>query len=434
MFDYQSLNEKVQSREAKVAIWGCGFVGTTNLFYLSKQGFTCLGIDTSERRVHEINNGYFNINSDMEAIDVSEKKFEVVQDFHSYDLSDIDIHMLCLPTEKDFKPYNGFIVNVINSIIESKSRGFLLIIECSMPPRWIDECIIRPLEKKSLVEGKDYILGSAPRRDLFGDEKFSLKNTQRVISGDNEGCKKIMYEFYNSFCDKLVIGKDNYHTVLSKIVENTYRCFDISLANQLNVALKDFDINHVLELAATKWNMQKYHPSFGIGGYCIPLAPQYIMEQINNDYSILPVFKQMIDFNENSIDKVLSLYLPLINKSDNIAVLGLSSIPNVGILNCSIGLQLVKKLYNLGYRVNVDDPYFTSEELTKVSSCDSIPNIYDMTNYHVIFIVTQHDKYKNLFSKIKFCKDSIVIDSFNTWENMGKDMKHLEVGQAVMEE
>lgn len=36
---HNELRKKVESRNAKIAIWGCRFVGTTNLLYLSDIGF-----------------------------------------------------------------------------------------------------------------------------------------------------------------------------------------------------------------------------------------------------------------------------------------------------------------------------------------------------------------------------------------------------------
>ena len=42
MFDYKRIEMMIKERTAKIAVWGCGFVGTTNLFYLTKQGFNCV--------------------------------------------------------------------------------------------------------------------------------------------------------------------------------------------------------------------------------------------------------------------------------------------------------------------------------------------------------------------------------------------------------
>lgn len=321
---YLNLLKNIETKSSKIAIWGCGFVGTTNLFYLAKSGFTCLGIDTNKQRINELKNGRYNINSDMDILgQMSQEEIDRIKytyDYTKENIKEYDIHMLCLPTEKDFKPYDGYVRDVITSIGKSGSKDFLLIIECSMPPKWIGTSIIALLKEYGLQENIHYLLGAAPRRDLFGDDKFSLKNTPRVIAGNNEDGSKIMYTLYHNFCDELIIAKDTYHVVLSKIIENTYRCFDISLANQLNVALRDYDITHVLELASTKWNVEKYHPSFGIGGYCIPLAPQYIMEELDNNFENMPVFKEVLSFNQNSVTKVLNLYSSIFLYAKSIVV------------------------------------------------------------------------------------------------------------------
>ena len=145
MFNYKNLLNKINDRTAKIAIWGCGFVGTTNIFYLIKENFNCLGIDIDPVRVNDILNGSFNINSDMDVIGKLTRehlsKIDVTADYTQRNLDDYDIHLLCLPTEKAFRPCSDYVADVVTKIAKSGAKDFLLIIECSMPPRWIDESI-----------------------------------------------------------------------------------------------------------------------------------------------------------------------------------------------------------------------------------------------------------------------------------------------------
>lgn len=437
MIAYDKLIEKIEERTAKIIIWGCGFVGMTNMLYLVKTGFKCVGIDVNTQRVAEIKEGKYNINSDMDEIgELTEKDkqlFEVTDDYSSINMMDYDIHMLCLPTEKDFKPTTIFLEDVINKIGKSTTKQFLLIIESSMPPKYIDESIINGLKRYKKEEYVDYVLGAAPRRDLFGDAKFNLKKTKRVIGADNEKTINIMEVFYGTFCNNLVIAKDCYHAVLSKIVENTYRCFDISLANQLAVAFTNFDITHVLELAATKWNVEKYHPSFGIGGYCIPLAPQYIFEQMEYENIESSIFEKVLDFNNNCVTSVINLYKNKMKVSDKILVMGLSSIPNVGIINCSIGIEIVKQLKKHFEQVYVNDPYIDDVILKKEAQCETWGFDSSLADFDIIFVITQHDKYKEYAHKANLKKSCIIIDSFGVWKNFDSDpeVQYFEIGRKM---
>ena len=422
---------KVRKRDAKIAVWGCGFVGTTNLLYLSDVGFDCLGIDIDEKRVAELKNGEYKINSDNRALGESVRKkpkFEVTGNPDEKVLNDIDIHYLCLPTEKKFKPEPKYIEDVI-SVIRAKARKeCLIIVECSMPPTWIDKYIIDILKEERWELNKNYYLGAAPRRDLFGELEFELKTTARVIGASCNEAQKIMVELYGKYCNSIHLAKDCHHAVLSKIVENTYRCFDISLANQLNHGLSKYDITHVLELASTKWNVEKYHPSFGIGGYCIPLAPQYILEEMDyNSYESI-IFNDIMRFNSNTIVELLPYYREVLDNASRIIVLGVSSIPNVGILNCSIGLMLVEELVKQNKNVYVNDPYIDDAILEEKTGCQTIRSLSDINDGDLIIIVTQHDLYKTL-TKINGIKCTI-IDTFGLCRELRDNLNvnYYEVG------
>lgn len=428
---HNELRKKVESRNAKIAIWGCGFVGTTNLLYLSDIGFKCIGIDVDPKRVAELMNGIYKVNSDentLGKITNCKPKFDVIENPCKENLGDIDIHYLCLPTEKDFKPTPEYVENVIISIGNYARKKALIIIECSMPPAWIEKCIVNVLANKGWNLNEDYLLGAAPRRDLFGELDFELKNTARVIGASNDEGRKIMRALYSSYCNSIYEAKDCQHAVLSKIVENTYRCFDISLANQLNQALGNYDITHVLELASTKWNVEKYHPSFGIGGYCVPLAPQYIMEEMENNGYNSVIFKNIMDFNDNTVKDLLCRYADVFARASRVVVLGLSSIPNVGILNCSIGCKVVDELKVQKMNIIVHDPYITSDSLKIATGCDSMESLEDINDDDIVIIVTQHDVYKDILNMNPLgCK---IIDTFGLCRELRSrnDLEYYEVG------
>lgn len=260
-----------------------------------------------------------------------------------------------------------------------------------------------------------------------------MKKTKRVIGADNDRTSKLLQTFYGIFCDHLVLAKDCYHAVMSKIVENTYRCFDISLANQLAVSFTNFDITHVLELASTKWNVERYHPSFGIGGYCIPLAPQYLNEQMEYEDKKSIIFNDILAFNNNSVEMILNLYNENFKISDKIIVMGLSSIPNVGITNCSIGIQVAKQLKKNFKYVYINDPYVDQEVLENETQCETCDLDEAFKNFDIIFVITQHDRYKALRPDLKLKRPCTIIDSFGIWNHFSFDsvVKYYEVGRSI---
>jgi UDP-N-acetyl-D-glucosamine dehydrogenase len=62
----------------------------------------------------------------------------------------------------------------------------------------------------------------------------------------------------------------------SKILENTYRCVNIALVNELKVLYDrmGIDVWEVIEAAGTKpFGFQAFFPGPGWGGHCIPIDP-----------------------------------------------------------------------------------------------------------------------------------------------------------------
>ena len=64
-----------------------------------------------------------------------------------------------------------------------------------------------------------------------------------------------------------------------KILENTYRCVNIALVNELKVVFDrmGIDVWEVIRAAKTKpFGFQAFYPGPGLGGHCIPIDPFYL--------------------------------------------------------------------------------------------------------------------------------------------------------------
>src|SRR6202043_2326705 len=64
-----------------------------------------------------------------------------------------------------------------------------------------------------------------------------------------------------------------------KILENTYRCVNIALVNELKMLFDrmGIDVWEVIKAASTKpFGFQAFYPGPGLGGHCIPIDPFYL--------------------------------------------------------------------------------------------------------------------------------------------------------------
>lgn len=394
------LNDVIMNKLGKVVIWGCGILGATNLVYLTKVGYKCLGIDTNEGRLRELESKRYSINSDIEVLNYyqqPEYHVELSNDFHDALDESCHIHFICIPTERYGIPCNDVLYDVVDKILSVKRNNpILIVIESTIEPNWLDT-VYQKIELLNLTIGKDVLIATGPRRDLFGDVNFSLRNTNRVIGGDSDYTIDLIKLLYGEYCDNLVIAKNNKYAMLSKIVENSYRFIDLTFTNMLSESFADIDMVHALELAGTKWNMNTYHSSLGIGGYCVPLAPLYLSDEIealnNNKLSIL---NQFLEFNNNHTINQYNTIKTLLGDSKKIAVLGISYIANVKVLSGSVSHTIINNLVKDNFIVGIHDPFVSEEEVSKLfDNCQYINYPNSLNDYDAVIVMVAHDCYKN---------------------------------------
>ena len=80
---------------------------------------------------------------------------------------------------------------------------------------------------------------------------------------------------------------------MAKLLENTFRAVNISLANEFSDDLPhhlDLDPIEIIEAAATKpYGFMPFYPGPGVGGHCIPCDPHYLLWQLRRDHIHPPV-------------------------------------------------------------------------------------------------------------------------------------------------
>ena len=282
-----TLKERLLNGEKLMGIWGVGYIGYSSMAYFASKGVRCLGMDVDAEKVDEINRGNLPIQNIEYWLGFDTKPLvklglmKATTDWKELISKDIPVHLLCIPTEKDDVPYNGILIDVIEKLAAFRDMSLdappLVIIESTLTPNTAEDIIIPALEGKGLKVGKDILLGVAPRRDWFISPEKSLKTLPRVVGGTTPETTVLMKEVLEIVCDTILSAKDHRHAELVKSIENAYRHVEITLANQLSLAFPDIDMRQVLKLVGTKWNIGTYHPSFGTGGYCIPLSSRYVL-------------------------------------------------------------------------------------------------------------------------------------------------------------
>ena len=156
---------------------------------------------------------------------------------------------------------------------------------------------------------------------------------------------------------------------MEKILENTFRCVNIALANEMAVICHKMGIPvwEVIDAAATKpYGFMPFYPGPGLGGHCIPIDPFYLSwkaKQYGCSASLIEaageVNRSMPAYVVDRLTCALNLYRKPVNGS-KILALGAAYKADIGDLRESPALSVIRCLIQLGADVTVCDPFFDS--------------------------------------------------------------------------
>jgi UDP-N-acetyl-D-glucosamine dehydrogenase len=287
---FEQLNNKIESKQAKIGIIGMGYVGLPLALEFAESDFNVTGFDIDKNKIPFLNEGksYIkHIGSERIKNVVEKNKFIATNNFK--ELENQDILIICVPTplNKYREPDLSYIENTAKTISENFRIGQLVILESSTYPRTTEE-IIKPLldnplnEKlrgQSLEVGKDYFLAYSPEREDPNNPNFKTKDIPKVVGGTTKNCLQLAKKLYDQVIVKTVPVSSTKVAEATKLLENIYRSVNIALVNELKIVFSKMgiDIWEVIEAAKTKpFGFQAFYPGPGLGGHCIPIDPFYL--------------------------------------------------------------------------------------------------------------------------------------------------------------
>lgn len=423
---WENIRELLLQGEITVGVWGTGYIGYSTMANFAFNGVKCIGTDIIQEKVDMINRGICPIENferwlgfDVKHL-VESGIMRATTDWKQLGKDDVSVHMIAIPTEKDGKPYDDILEDVVRKIstLKSSKEPPLIIIESTLTPGKTDKIVIPIFEKAGLKVGKDIFVGVAPRRDWFISPEKSLKNLPRIIGGTTLETTRIMKDVLSIICDNLLPAPDHNHAEMIKSVENAYRHVDITLANQLTLAYPNIDMETVLKLVGTKWNIGTYHPSFGTGGYCIPLSSQYVLLGAKNPEH-LTILKSTIETDSRQPSLVAKSVIK--RGCKKIGILGLAYKGDLKVDILSPTIKIYKILKEGGVSVKIHDPLYTQEEIKRITGCETFKFPEGLQEFDCILIVADHQVYKftpnkTVLDKLKKCR--LVLDNTGIWRDI----------------
>ncbi|MER5197829.1 nucleotide sugar dehydrogenase [Streptomyces sp. NPDC002755] len=420
--------------DGELCIWGLGLIGYSLAGALARAGRRCVVMDVDPERVARLNRGElpfhhlphlpddFGAETLRGALRATTDAADVLKPGHA-------VHILCVPTEANGVIDASALHDVVMRLAEgAQARPLYLIIESTIAPVWLDSVVHSVLGDAGWRRGVDYHVGVSPRRDWLTDRERSMVSTPKVIGGESPEIVTLMRRLYTAVCGEVFEARDARHAAMVKVVENYFRYRDILLASELSLMLPDFDVAEILRLAATKWNMDLYHPSFGIGGYCVPLAKDYLGTEPHAQGAVAD-FERM----EKDLFATLRQTVWRHGPIGRAAVLGIAYASDMKIHTRSPSIELIHDMQERGVEVYAHDPLYPPSEIQGITGARPLRFPEDLRRCDTVILMTGHTLYRTVDDatlRANLAETVKIFDNHGTWlqREFGDGTRYLEVG------
>ena len=419
--DAKQLESIIKLKEARVGVFGLGYVGLPLAVEIAKVGFTTLGADIDHKKLELLNAG-INPLSDM-TLDISFPRL-VEKKIISFDSPEnvaqkSDIKIICVPTpSRNKSPDLTFVRSVAKYIGKYVKRGDLIINESTVGPGMTRKILCSVLESESgLTAGTDFFVVASPERIDPGNP-IHLTNIPKVIGGINKDSTELAAKFYSTLMNSVVKVSSLETAEMVKMLENSFRALNIGFANELAKFCDEaeIDIKEVIDAAATKpYGFMPHYPGIGVGGHCIPEDPYYLIsagEDINKSF---PLLQKSLETNESMPEYTLQILnktckkLNLKPSETKVVVFGLAYKRDIKDTRLSPALIFHNLVQNEGFDVKVYDEFFSKDEIIKKNLQIFNP---DNDECHIAVVGCDHTHIRNFnFQKLKNLK--FILDGKN---------------------
>ena len=353
----------------KIAIIGQGYVGRSIAEASVGAGHSVVGFDTDASVISSLKfSGDYEGTTDASLIGSAE------------------VVVIAVPTPLDSarKPDLSAVKAACKTMIENVKKPVLVINESTSYPGTLRNEIAAVIESAT---GLGHMYAASPERVDPGNEKWSQKNTPRLLAGLTPEATALARKFYSTFCDEIIEVLTPEIAEAAKLFENTFRQVNIALVNefaQISDAL-DIPTREVLEAAATKpFGFMSFQPGPGVGGHCIPVDPSYLAYVAENVGVPAEFIKRANQVNLGMPAYVVSRVAKDIGslKDKKVVVVGISYKANVSDTREAPAALVIEELKKIGAEVSWHDPVV--KNWNGQSSCE-------LKGFDVAIVITKHD-------------------------------------------
>ena len=400
------LVEKIRSREARITVIGLGHIGLVTAVVFAESGFKVVGVDVNPKIVRIVASGRSHIKEHGLAVlirkVIKNGNLKVTMNTQLA-FKDSDVAIVCVqtPLTKNKKPDLSQIKKVCEELSKSLSKGKVVIIESTVPPRATQEIIARILEDRSKLRcGKDFRLAHCPERISTGHAVQDFTGNARIVGGFDEESTKIAAELYSAATRGEILATDSTTAEVAKLAENSFRDVNIAFANELALICEEIGVDaaDAIKLANTHPRVNIHKPGCGVGGPCITKDPYLLLHPVENQNLESRLVLSSRKLNDYMPEHAVTLVITILKKvkkeieNSKIVILGAAYKGEIDDARNSPAEKIVHRLRELGAKTIVYDPY-TAESF----GAPRARNIWEAAKgADCVVIVTEHEMFKTL--------------------------------------
>ncbi|HPC19793.1 MAG: Vi polysaccharide biosynthesis UDP-N-acetylglucosamine C-6 dehydrogenase TviB [Kiritimatiellae bacterium] len=404
---HSPLLDRIEAREARLAIIGLGYVGLPLAVEFGKH-FDVAGFDISTRRLEELRAGR---DRTLETT-VEELRRARRLSFTNRigDLKEVDVFIVTVPTpiDRHKRPDLTPLVKASETVGQALKPGAIVVYESTVYPGCTEEDCVPILEKFSgLKFNRDFFCGYSPERINPGDKVHTVTKIKKVTSGSTPEAGQAVDALYRTI---IAAGTHLAPSIAvaeaAKVIENSQRDINIAFVNELSLIFErmGIDTQAVLEAAGTKWNFLPFRPGL-VGGHCIGVDPYYLTHKaqaLGYHPEIILAGRRL---NDNMGAHVASRVVKLLIQKGHrvrdtkILVLGITFKENCPDIRNSHVVDVIRELQDFGCDLAVFDPWADAEEVRQEYGLDLLPALAEddpFGGYDAVVLAVAHDKFKDL--------------------------------------
>ena len=410
------LRARIETKTAKLAVIGQGYVGLPVAALFASKGLDVLGVDIKPGLAEKINAGINPIEgfepglAELLQEVIASGRLRATADYK--ELADRDVFIVAVetPVDDNHIPRYNALRAALTSLASVMKHGALVIIESTIAPRTMNNLVLPLLEEKSGKKANEgFFLGNCPERVMPGKLLNNLRKMSRVVGGMTPETSETMIALYKNFVEADLDPADCITAELVKTVENAYRDVQIAFANEVALVAEAAggDVWKVRELVNKSPGRQMHLPGAGVGGHCIPKDPWLLVHGVEEKgvkLRLIPAARSVNDSMPLHMVKLLEDALAGVGKpilDARIAVLGYAYLEDSDDTRNSPTRTLIARLYELGAEPVVHDPWiaeYNGDVYEKVKGCDAA------------VVMVAHSEYKTMdLSKLKSALSSPVL-------------------------